>query len=306
MLMISHIESEWYLQDIDKTLTKYLPNIYRTLSKHRHVDSLALKKIRDMIKLNEKEKLNLTEGNCAMNTDRIKKTIFVGTIGLMVLIIVLFFVYSREAKKKEAFDSCISTAKQICLDNNITVNDISIKYSKQYKEYNVYTLYVDGRSSKASMLDLYNLVRRIDNLIVDYEDTLLLSNIIVNGNKYELDVLNDKILTCDDKEVYTFVSEEDKKMKDVLKSKYPYEGLLEKYIGDTILGEPDKKEYSRDYSKKQERARWITYTWYDSKDVKKCEVRVSAWDAKNKKRVEPYVKYVDFWGDLLDLNPSYN
>ena len=205
-------------------------------------------------------------------------------MGLIVLVIVLLSVYNREAKKKKAFDSCINTAKQMCIDNNITVNDISIQYFQQYKEYDVYTLYVDGRSSGASMLDLYNLVRRIDNLMVDYKNTLLLSNIIVNGNKYELDALNDKVLTCDDKEVYTFVSEEDKKMKDVLKSKYPYEGLLEEYIGGTILGEPDEKEYSRDYSKMQERARWIIYTWYDSKGVKKCEVRVSAWDGKKQEK----------------------
>ena len=69
-----------------------------------------------------------------LNTDCSKKFILVGTLGLIVLVIVLLSVYNREAKKKKAFDSCINTAKQMCIDNNITVNDISIQYFQQYKE----------------------------------------------------------------------------------------------------------------------------------------------------------------------------
>ena len=190
-----------------------------------------------------------------------RKYIWLGTVILLAVIILIFNAYSKEAKRKEAFNNCIDTAKQICADNNVDINDISIQYSQQYDGYDVYTIYVDGKSSTASMLDLYNLVKSIDNLMIDYDDTLLLSHIKINGNTYGLDVLNEKILTCNNKDIYTYVSEEDKEKQNRYANKYPFVGMREEYLRYTILGEPDSIEKCRDFNSLVPRARSKEYEW---------------------------------------------
>ena len=190
-----------------------------------------------------------------------RKHLIFAVVGVVVLTIVALFIYNKEAKKKEAFNNCIDTAKQICADNNVEVNDISIRYSQQYDEYDVYTIYVDGSTSNASMLNLYNLVSSIDRLMIDYDDTLLLSHIQINGNTYELDVLNDKILTCNDKDIFTYVSEEDKEKQKRYANEYPFVGMREEYLRYTILGEPDSVEKCRDFDKLVPRAQSKEYEW---------------------------------------------
>lgn len=190
-----------------------------------------------------------------------RKYIWLGTTILLVLIIIIFTTYSKEKKRKEAFNNCIDTAKQICLDNNVDINDISINYSQQYKEYDVYTIYVDGNISNASMRDLYNLVIEIDDLMIDYDDTLLLSYIKINDKQYELDLLNKNVLICNDKEVYTYVSEEEKEKQKRYADVYPFVGMREEYLRYTILGEPDSVEKCNDFDKLVPRAQSKEYEW---------------------------------------------
>lgn len=220
------------------------------------------------------------------------KIILLGIVGLIFVICILN-AFNNQKKKKEAFEECKNTAEQICIENNIDVIDISIQYSQKYEEYDVYMLYVEGSFSNVDLSNVYNLVKRIDVLMIDYDSTLLLTQIKLNDSIYELDILNDKILTCDDKEVYTYVSEKDKSMKETLKSKLPYEGLAEEYIGYTKLGEPDEKEYSANYTGMIERARHIDYIWHDSNGTKIAEATVRHWDFKTKSVVDGYVS--DIW-----------
>lgn len=189
-----------------------------------------------------------------------RKYICLGIIVLFLAVIILK-VYSKEAKKKEAFNSCIDRAKQICTDNNVDINDISIKYSQKYKEYDVYMICIDSSASNASMLDLYNMVKRIESLTIDDDDTLLLSSIRVDGNQYELDTLNEKVLTCNDREVYTYVSEEDKEKQKRYVDVYPFVGMREEYLRYTILGEPDSVEKCSDFDKLVPRAKSKEYEW---------------------------------------------
>ena len=133
------------------------------------------------------------------------------------------------------------------------------------------------------MLNLYNLVSSIDRLMIDYDDTLLLSHIQINGNTYELDVLNDKILTCNDKEVYTYVSEEDKEKQKRYADDYPFVGMREEYLRCTILGEPDSVEKCRDFDKLQARAKSKEYKWEETDEHRWWKATVFYTDNKTGK-----------------------
>lgn len=215
-------------------------------------------------------------------------------IGIMIVFIAIFSIngWQKSVKKEEAFDKCKQDAKGICEEQGVLDVDIKISYSQKYEEYDVYMLTVNGTFEDIPLGNIYKLVKSVDSLMIDYDDTLLLTTVNLNNKVYALDTLNEKELTCDDVVVYTYVSETEKSMKETLKDKLPYEGLKEEYIGYTKLGEPEK-DFCRDYTKLQERARYITYTWRDGNGNKIAEATVRHWDFETKKYVEGYIS--DMW-----------
>lgn len=215
-------------------------------------------------------------------------------IGIIILVIAIFSIngWQKSVKKEEAFEKCKQEAMSICEEQGVSDIDIKISYSQKYEEYDVYMLTVNGTFADIPLANIYHLVKSVDSLMIDYDATLLLTNVKLNNKVYELDILNDKELMCNDVVVYTYVSETEKSMKETLKDKLPYEGLAEEYISYTKLGEPEK-EYCRDYTKLQERARYITYTWRDDNGNKVAEATVRHWDFKTKSHVEGYIS--DMW-----------
>lgn len=219
--------------------------------------------------------LNINKKDVQCMKHKRKYLIFI-IIGVIVFATIVISLY----KKKEAFNVCLETAKQLCIDNNVSINDVNIKYSQKYKEYNVYTIYVNAKSSNASMLDIYNLVKRLDGLTIDYDNTLLMTNIKIDGKEYELDVLNENILTCNGREIYAYVSEQEKNTRESLKSKYPYVGMREEYLKYTYLGEPDSIEKCIDFDKLLPRAKRKEYEWKETDEHGWWKVTVFYTDNK--------------------------
>ena len=76
-------------------------------------------------------------------------------------------------------------------------------------------------------------------------------------------------------------------------SSVPYEGMLEKDINSTSLGQYTTKELCKDFYKLKASHRSVEYRWYkdDIKDLEhlQCVARVKYWDYKTKTEVSGYV-----------------
>lgn len=92
--------------------------------------------------------------------------------------------------------------------------------------------------------------------------------------------------------------EEERKFKEELSTKYPYEGLEEKYINDTILGYPDKVESYRMHNYRQALK---TYKWYDVKGEKDVLATVSYWSyQKGDIRVPGYISLIQVREEMIE------
>lgn len=210
---------------------------------------------------NLREQLNHEEENKQKNDYGAAKQKLI-RYGLIALIIAIcgLIVFSKHQKKEQAFNECKNKAKQICEENGIKDVNIDISYSKKYEGYNIYTLHINGSFTNVDMANIYRLVKRIDAQTLDYDSTLLLSHIRLNGSTYKLDTLDENKLMCDNEVVYTYISETEKSLQAHYKDKLPYEGLLVEYINYTKLGEPDEVEYNNHLRAER---RYMVYTWKD-------------------------------------------
>lgn len=192
--------------------------------------------------------------------ERKNKLILLG-IALVIISIFVINIWQKNARKEQAFEACKDKAVSICSEYGITDIAVNITSSQKYDEYDVYLMRVNGTFSDVSMANIYQLVKSVNSLVIDYDDTLLLTEIVLNDKIYELDVLNEDELTCNDTTVYTYVSDSDKQAMENLKDKLPYVGMREEFLEYTSLGKADSVEKCRDFYSLQTRARHTTYEW---------------------------------------------
>lgn len=182
----------------------------------------------------------------------------------ILIVIVLCFViitgYER-SNKQRALDECKGKAETICLHYGIETENITISFSQKYKVYDVYLLRINGYFSDVSNEDLYQFVRTIDSLIVDYDDVFLLNSITLNGKRYKLGYLNGKELECDNTTVYTYVSDNEKAARENWRNRLPSVGMREEYLEYTSLGKADSIEECKDFYHLVARAQSKTYEW---------------------------------------------
>lgn len=186
------------------------------------------------------------------------KLILLG-IALVIIIIFLITIWPKSEKKEPSFEECKSKAITLCSEYGISNVEVNISYSQKNNKYDVYLLRVKGTFSNVSMANIYQLVKSIDSIMIDYDNTLLLTEVILNDKIY--DILNKNELTCNYTTVYTYVSDSDKQAIENLKDKLPYVGMREKFLEYTSLGKADSIEKCRDFYSLQTRARYTTYEW---------------------------------------------
>lgn len=188
------------------------------------------------------------------------KLILLG-IALMVISIFIINIWQKNTRKEQAFEECKSKAVSLCSEYGISNVAVNISYSQKYEEYDIYLLRVNGTFSDVSMANIYQLVKSVNSLMIDYHDTLLLTEVVLNDKIYELDILNKNELICNDNTVYTYVSGSDKQAMENLKDKLPYVGMREEFLEYTSLEKADSVEKCRDFYSLQTRARYTTYEW---------------------------------------------
>lgn len=81
----------------------------------------------------------------------------------------------------------------------------------------------------------------------------------------------------------------------MLSTKLPYEGLEEKYINNTILGEADEVEKCLDFYKLRMASRSVKYTWYNSNGKVRAIASVGYWNYKTDKAVPGYISSISFY-----------
>lgn len=184
-------------------------------------------------------------------------------LSIVVVIALCFVIKARyeSSKKQVALDECKNKAETLCSNYGIESENIAISYSQKYEEYDVYILRVNGSFTDVSNKDLYQFVRTIDSLMIDYDNVLLLNNITLNGKVYNLGILNEKELECDGTTIYTYVSDDEKAARENWKNRLPCVGMREEYLEYTSLGKADSIEKCRDFDHLVARAQSKTYEW---------------------------------------------
>lgn len=183
------------------------------------------------------------------------------TIIIFAFFALAIFIWQKVYKRNNAIKECENMAETICLEYGIDNVGVDTICSGRYDGYTLYQLNVNGNFDDVSMDDVYQMVKSIDKIMMKCDDVLLLKRITLNNDEYELDVLNEKELTCNGETVYVYVSDDDKIMMDDLKNKLPYIGMREEFLEYTLLGKADSVEKCRDFYSLQPRARYKTYEW---------------------------------------------
>lgn len=179
----------------------------------------------------------------------------------MCITIFIVNVGVNNVSKKKAFAECENKAESICLEYGIEDAFIDISYLHQYSGGgSVYLLKINGICKDMPMGDIYQLVKEVDSIRLDY-NALLLEEVILNGKVYDLNEKNRKELTCNGVTVYIYGFEEDKKKEIQIRNNPPYVGMREEFLEDTVLGKADSVELCRDFYSLQTRARYKTYKW---------------------------------------------
>lgn len=217
-----------------------------------------------------------------------RKTIVVGFFIFVSYLLVYYLDYNNTQNIHEKYKEVVM---KICEEYD--VNDVGVDIQRERKVvYDYYHVTVRGTCQNIVYSEIHQFVRKIEEIQIDGIRAKARGHVILNGYGYSTRGLNYRDLVCKDEVVYTQLNEFEKTYLENLKTELPHEGMAEKNIGKTKLGEPDEIEYSRNYSGMQERARHITYIWYDTEGTAIVKAKTSRWSWKEDRKVEGYVSNV--------------
>lgn len=137
---------------------------------------------------------------------------------------------------------------------------------------------------------VFNFVKAIENMRLESDEAYVLSSILINEHHYFVFGTNDNELWESDSNkyercVFTYLTSDEKS----LASNMPFVGMLEKYIGYTILGKPNEYEKCIDFNALKDSHKSATYRWFYSSGKLKAVASISYWDWSKKQKVEPYI-----------------
>ena len=216
---------------------------------------------------------------------------------VLIIGFVLIHYINQNIKIEKAVNECIFSANQVCAEYG--VENVDIKMSLYTDE--VYLLLINGELQQVNLSKIYDFVTDIEKIRFNYDDYLLIPEITLNGDDYELNFDNKKELERNHLVVFTYRTDEDKLRLENLKTKLPYIGMPEDDIAYTMLGEPDETERFG-YPNMVESHRWIKYRWRDDNGELQAEATVRHWDFNREERVDGYIFDIYFWGEFADNN----
>lgn len=218
-----------------------------------------------------------------------------GTVLLTVLAVVIGVMGHKAAAKKQALAKAGTEAEEICAEHGLRDVEVELSYYMTYKDYAVYHLSVSGSGAyQLSYDERYELIEQLDGIWIDYKNTLLLADMVFDGQKYELDVLDHQKLTIDGETVYIYVSDAEKARLERLADILPYEGLEEKYISKTVLGPPSEVIKSTSFEQMYG-SRYKKYKWYSGTGRLLTQAFVYYWDPSTNHEVDGYIKTFDYF-----------
>lgn len=216
---------------------------------------------------------------------------------VIVLIGVISKFYSENEKRAQAIADCKAQVTDIASKYNLKDVNASVESAGSSDGYAIYSLTVTSKGIKdLPSKDAYDCVHALQLTEVDLEDTITLTNIISDNDKYEIeyDTTN---LVKNDEVIYTFVSDEIKQRRANLSDTLPYEGMLEEDIAYTKLGEPTIAEKCVDFDSLKDSHKITTYRWLDSNGDLIALAYVFYYDFKNKRSVDGYISDFSYYGD---------
>ena len=216
-----------------------------------------------------------------------------------VLILGSLISFLDHKHRQKVYRLCKDAVTEICEEYDIQNLEIFTAFDR-YWDFDYYTIYVKGNLYSLKHSEIYSYVRELEEIEVDAFRTEIGARIILNGDVYSTRGRNNCDLVCNNDVVYTHLTEVEKVRRSYLKDGLPYEGMAEKDISLTKLGEPDEIEYSHDYEKRMEKARHITYIWYNSEGQTIAKASVKRWNAQKREVCPGYVFYVDIAEKFID------
>lgn len=163
------------------------------------------------------------------------KTLIIVLSGLAAFIIILFlceYVIVPEVRFQNRKGEYQPIIEEKCREYGY--NDCEIVYSKYDESGNVLRADINIVNDAVAS-DFSKAVLMLREL---HEYTRLAPYLISQGDVYRLYIPNDILLLKNDKPVFAYMSEDDKKIYGKLSEKYPYVGMSDKAIGATCLGLP--------------------------------------------------------------------
>ncbi len=206
-----------------------------------------------------------------------KDTKFLFGILCMILIIggYVSVTNNKKAEKLEyAIEAYVQKVKNIGLSYGIADMQVDVRQDKS-SGYLVCMSEITGSGTNTFQKEkLYELVWNLENLRIEAEGISPRTIINLDGFEYSIARWNEKMLLINGEEMFTYVSAGEKAVQASLANALPYEGMSEKYIGNTSLGEADKCEKCPHYDQLKRERRSKTYYWYNSNQSLKARAVV--------------------------------
>lgn len=180
---------------------------------------------------------------------------------IILLSIIFLFLAGITLKRNNMINIFKNSAEDLCQKYNINNANIDVTYSERYHDFDIYSLKIVSDLNNMTMDEIYQFVKSVDLLERDHEDTILRTHIKLNNNVYDLNSLNRKQLERNGITVYTYISDDDRRIRKSFKDKLPYIGMREEFLEYTSLGKADLIEECRDFDSLQVRARYKKYEW---------------------------------------------
>lgn len=197
----------------------------------------------------------------------------VAALALFVAGCVIAYKVSVDRALAAALEAYRAEAEALCDEYGISNVSTEVYEWGHMDDYTVYAIDVKGTgASRLSYAKLYELVKGLDNIWIDFDDTLSTAYVTLDGHKYS--VYRDE-LSKDMKKIYTYMTEEERADREALADMLPYEGMDAKYINDTRLGKPDAEwggNYYDESTKSTRREK--VYTWLNNNQDRQAEATV--------------------------------
>lgn len=160
----------------------------------------------------------------------------------LILLTFLIIISYTAWEKNSAFDDYISEARQTCEKYGIENLNLNIVYKYKYDGYNIYNLCVDGTFEDVELANIYQCIKELDSLYLDYRSSAVLLEVKFNGNEYKIDVLNENELKCNETVVYT--EGENSRTSTPIKQ---FDYMVPTVGGEPTMGEQKALEKAYDY-----------------------------------------------------------